>query len=38
MVLLTLEGLGLLAVEAAINAALKVVSDTVNSAIGFALL
>ena len=38
MVLLTLEGLGLLAVEAVINAALKVVTDTVNSAIGFALL
>lgn len=38
MVLLTLEGQGLLAVEAAINAAFQVVSDTVNSAIGFALL
>lgn len=37
-VLLTLEGLGILAVEAAINAALNVVKDTVNTAIGFALL
>ena len=37
-VLLTLEGLGILAVEAAINAALKVVKDTVNTAVGFALL
>lgn len=38
IVLLTLEGLGVLAVEAAINAALGVVKDTVNSALGFALL
>ncbi|HZT36010.1 MAG TPA: hypothetical protein VFA15_08820 [Nitrososphaera sp.] len=37
-VLLTLEGLGLLAVEAAINAALGVVRSTVNTAVGFALL
>jgi hypothetical protein len=37
-VLLTLEGLGILAVEAAINAALGVVRDTVNSALGFILL
>lgn len=37
-VLLTLEGLGILAVEAAINAALNVVKNTVNTAIGFALL
>jgi hypothetical protein len=33
-VLLTIEGLGILAVEAAINAALAVVRDTVNSAVG----
>jgi hypothetical protein len=38
IVLLTLEGLGVLAVEAAINAALGVVKGTVNSALGFALL
>lgn len=37
-VLLTLEGLGLLAVEAAINAALGVIKATVNKALGFALL
>lgn len=37
-VLLTLEGLGIVAVEAAINAALAVVRDTVNKAVGFALL
>lgn len=37
-VLLTIEGLGLLAVEAAINAALNVVKDAVNTAIGFTLL
>ena len=37
-VLLTIEGLGLLAVEAALNAALKSVRDTVNTALGFALL
>ncbi|KIN88303.1 hypothetical protein [Thauera sp. SWB20] len=37
-VLLTLEGLGILAVEAAINAALNVVKDAVNTAVGFALL
>lgn len=37
-VLLTLEGLGVLAVEGAINAALKVVKDAVNTAVGFALL
>ena len=37
-VLLTEEGLGLLAVEAAINAALDAVSATVNKAIGWALL
>jgi hypothetical protein len=37
-VLLTVEGLGLLAVESAINAALGAVRDTVNTAVGFALL
>ncbi|MCI0363014.1 MAG: hypothetical protein L0Y44_04220 [Phycisphaerales bacterium] len=37
-VMLTLEGLGIIAVEKAINAALKVVRDTVNSAVGFVLL
>ena len=34
----TEEGLGLLAAEAAINAALDVVRNTVNAAIGFAIL
>ncbi|MFQ2511071.1 hypothetical protein ACK31D_04120 [Aeromonas caviae] len=38
MVLLTFKGLGLLAVEAAINAALDVVKDSVNQAIGFSLI
>lgn len=37
-VLLSEEGLGLLAVEAAINAAIGVVKDVVNAAIGIALL
>ena len=37
-VLLTVEGLGLLTVEAAINAALSAVKDTVNTAVGFVLL
>jgi hypothetical protein len=37
-VLLTLQGLGLLAVEAAINAALQVVKTAVNTALGFALI
>lgn len=37
-VLLALEGLGLLAVEAALDAALGVVRETVNGALGFALL
>lgn len=37
-VLLTLEGLGILAAEAAINAALNVVKNTVNTATGFALI
>ena len=38
MVLLTVEGLGILAVEQAINAALGVIRDTVNSALGWTLL
>jgi hypothetical protein len=37
-VFLTVEGLGLLAVEKAINAALDVVKKTVNSAVKFELL
>jgi transcription initiation factor IIE alpha subunit len=37
-VMLTLEGMSLLLVEAAINAALAVVKDTINTALGFALL
>ncbi|UUZ70081.1 hypothetical protein LP416_13320 [Polaromonas sp. P2-4] len=37
-VLLTLEGLGILTAEAAINAALNVVKDSVNTAVGFALI
>jgi hypothetical protein len=37
-VLLTIEGLGLLTVESAINAALGTVRDSVNTAVGFALL
>lgn len=36
--LLTVKGLELLAVEAAINAALDTVKSTVNTAIGFALI
>jgi hypothetical protein len=38
IVLLTVRGIGLLAAENAINAALGAVRDTVNRAIGFALL
>lgn len=38
IVLLTLEGLGILAVETAINEALKVIKDTVNTALGFTLI
>ncbi|GAB3661689.1 hypothetical protein GCM10028791_36380 [Echinicola sediminis] len=38
IVLLTIEGLGILAVEAAINAAMDVVRDTVNTALGWTLL
>jgi hypothetical protein len=37
-VLLTVEGLGILAVERALNAASAVVKDAVNTALGFALL
>lgn len=37
-VLLAVEGLTQLAVEEALNAALKAVRDTVNTAIGFALI
>lgn len=37
-VLLTLEGLGIVAVEAALNAALDVVKQAVNTAVGFALI
>jgi hypothetical protein len=37
-VLLTLEGVGLIAAEQAINAALGAIRDVVNKAIGFALL
>lgn len=37
-VLLASEGLSLLAVEAALNAALKVVKEAVNTALGFVLL
>jgi hypothetical protein len=37
-ILLTVEGLGVLAVEAAINAALGAVKDVVNSALGFDLI
>jgi hypothetical protein len=36
--LLTLEGLGILAVEAAVNAALDVIKGTVDTALGFALI
>ncbi len=38
MVLMTIEGLGVLAAEAAINAALGVVKDTINKEIGFVLI
>lgn len=37
-VLLAIEGLGLLAVEQAINAAMDVLRETVNGTLGFALL
>ena len=38
MVLLTIEGIGILAVENAINAAISVVQDTVNKALGWSIL
>jgi hypothetical protein len=38
IVLLTIEGLGILAVEATINAVLDIVKTTVNTAIGWSLL
>ena len=38
MVLLSIEGVGLLAAEAAINAALDTIKAAVNKAIGFAIL
>jgi hypothetical protein len=38
MVLLTIEGLGIIAVEQAINAALGVLKETVNTALDFTLL
>jgi|SRR5690606_27981864 len=38
IVLLSIEGIGLIAVEEAINAALNAVKQTVNTALGFALL
>ena len=37
-VLLTIEGLGEIAAEEAINAAMNVVKDTVNTALGFTLI
>lgn len=38
IVLLTIKGLGIIAVEKAINAAISIVKDSINSAIGFAVL
>lgn len=38
VVLLTIEGLGILAVESAINAAIDIVRSTVNTAIGWNIL
>ncbi|WP_316738778.1 hypothetical protein [Pedobacter aquatilis] len=38
IVFLTIEGLGILAVENAINAAIDVVRNTVNTALGWAIL
>ncbi len=37
-VMLTVEGLGIIAVEQAINAALKAIQGTVNTALGFKLI
>lgn len=36
--LLTVEGLGIIAVESALNAAIGAVTNTINTALGFALL
>lgn len=38
IVLLTMKGLGIIAVENAINAAISIVRDTVNKTIGWALI
>ena len=38
IVLLTIEGLGILAVESAINAAIDVIRSTVNTALGWRIL
>lgn len=38
VVLLTIEGLSLLAAEAAVNAAVKAIRDTVNDAVGWRLV
>jgi len=38
VVLLTIEGLSLLAAEAAVNAAIKSIQDTVNTSIGWKLI
>jgi hypothetical protein len=37
-ILLTVEGLGLLAAEEAVNAALDVIKDVINAAVGFPLI
>ena len=37
-VLLTVEGLGLLAVENAVNASIRAIQDSVNTAVGFKLI
>jgi len=37
-VMLAVEGMGLVLIEEAINAALKAVKDVVNAALGFALI
>lgn len=38
IVLLTIQGLGILAVEAAINAAIDIIKGTVNTALGWSIL
>lgn len=38
IVLLTIEGLGIIAVEQAINAAISIVKNTINTAIGWTIL